>query len=298
MTPPKVDSAHLEEAGALLLEGGLPMMTALGLFPKLKTGQLRALIARSQDGAAAFVVNERGPWRQVVAAEGQESALLAGLTELLATSDALLWDEGVVKLEDATLDGLGFRLLHRQVFTQELARVPLADPEPAELEVLPLSRAVHGEARSLFGRTHAMSIDGLYATLPEAPSVQNCEAAFDGYLEGGGQGAHVPSACVVIRSQGRIVGVICCAATKTAGTAVLLGLAVDPSERGRGLSRVLVRRAQRALKAAGFERMLFLTTDRNTPVHRLFTADEIVSTETFPARLWFRQPPQPSTRRS
>ena len=56
--------------------------------------------------------------------------------------------------------------------------------------------------------------------------------------------------------------------------------------------------AQQALLASGFQRMLFLTTDRNTPVHRLFTLDEIISTETFPTRLWLRNPPPPLKRES
>ena len=267
------------------------MMSALALHDRLERGELRAILARSTDGVAATVVNERGAWRHVLAGHGPQSALLAGLAELRASSDALIWDEGAVQIEGPTLDALGHRLLERQVFTQELARVPLTDPEPTDLEIFPLGDAVRAEARSLFGRTHAMSVEGLYATLPEAPTLEQCESAFDAYLAGP-KAAPVPSACVVIRSEGRIVGVICCAATQTEGTAILLGLAVDPAVRGRGLSRILVRRAQRELKAKRFERMLFLTTDRNTPVHRLFTAEEIISTETFPARLWFRETPE------
>lgn len=269
----------------------MPMLTALDLRSQLQAGELRAVVARSPEGAAAAVVNERGTWRQVVAAHGPESALLLGVAELRAVSDGLIWDEGTLGIASEKLDELGFRLLLRQVFTQELARVPPPDPLADDLEVFPLGPPVQAEARNLFARTHAMSVEGLYATLPEAPSMARCEAAFDEYLSGQ-HGAPVPPACVVVRSAGKVVGVICCAATQTEGTAILLGLAVDPEVRGRGLSRVLVRQAQHALKASGFQRMLFLTTDRNAPVHRLFTLDEIVSTETFPTRIWFREPPE------
>ena len=268
----------------------MPLLSALELYGTLESGELRALFVRSSEGVAVIVVQERGRWRQLMAAHGAEGALLQGLAALRDSSDALLWDEGTLRVEPAALDGLGYTLLQRQAFTQELARVPVAE-DPPDLEVSPLTDSVLGEARELFGRTHAMNVEGMYTTFPERPTQEKCEAAFDGYLSGA-EGPPVPSACVVIRSQGRVVGVICCAADETEGTAILLGLAVDPSERGRGLSRVLVRRAQRALLASGFPRMLFLTTDRNTPVHRLFTPEEIVATETFPARVWFREAPE------
>lgn len=269
----------------------MSLLETLSVRDQLQAGELRAVIARSPEGAATAVVNERGTWRQVVAAHGPESALLLGVAELRASSDGLIWDEGALGIAAEKLDALGFRLLLRQVFTQELARVPAADALPDDLEVLPLGPETRAEARALFARTHAMSVEGLYATLPDAPSVARCEAAFDQYLSGQ-LGAPAPSACVVVRTGGKVVGVICCAATETPGTAILLGLAVDPTVRGRGLSRVLVRRAQHALKASGFQRMLFLTTDRNAPVHRLFTLDEIVETETFPTRIWFRETPE------
>lgn len=293
----KVDSAHLDEVGVLLLEGGTSRDAVQVLRRRLKAGELRAVFGRSADGVAVTVVDARGAWRQVLAAHGPQSALLAGLVELRATSEALIWDEQAVRIEGTRLDELGFRRMERQVFTQELSRVPAPDPDPADFQVAPLGDADVSEARSLFGRTHAASVEGLYATLPHEPTLTQCEAAFDGYLSGS-LGAVVPAACVAVRRKGSVVGVICCAAGEDEGTGVLLGLAVDPSQRGRGLSRVLVRRAQQALLASGFQRMLFLTTDRNTPVHRLFTLDEIISTETFPTRLWLRNPPPPLKRES
>jgi ribosomal protein S18 acetylase RimI-like enzyme len=222
--------------------------------------------------------------------------LLKSLDDLRASSEVVLWGEGAVKLDGSQLDQQGFRLVARQAFTQELARVP--DPEPTDLEVLPLDETRRVEAGQLFARTHAMNVEGLYATYPAVPTLEECEAAFRGYV-GGAEGKPVAAASFAIPIKNRVVGVICCAQTDEEGTGVLLGLAVDPSVRGRGLSRVLVRRAQWGLKSAGFARMRFLTTDRNAPVQRLFTPEEIVSTETFPIRLWFRetlasmQPPRP-----
>ena len=293
MPPHEVESAHPDEVCPLLLEGGMPLLSVLTLQSQLKAGKLRAVSSRSPDGVAAIVVLERGDWRQLVAAHGPPTALEVGLGKLRAISTAMVWDEGAVKIDGSRLDALGYRLLVRQSFTQELSRVPVGGPDPSEYRVCGLDEQALPDARRLFGLTHANSIEGLYATLPEAPTLERCEAAFDGYLAGD-QGAAVRPACVVVQKGERVVGVICCGETQNEGTAVLLGLAVDPSERGRGLSRVLVRRAQRELKSAGFERMIFLTTDRNTPVHRLFTSEEIVTTETFPARLWLRGPPEPS----
>ncbi len=249
------------------------------------------MITRSPEGAAVIVFDERDDWRRVEIARGPETALLTGLKQLRTSSQALLWDEEVMKIAGEKLDELGCRLLERQVFTQELSRVPLDQPEPADLEVSLLGDTHRAEARALFARTHAMSIEGLYATWPKPPTVDQCGVAFDGYVSGA-LGKVAPTACVVILDQGRVVGMICCAFTDEEGTGILLGLAVDPSTRGRGLSRVLVRRAQRALQAAGCARMLFLTTDRNTPVHKLFTLDEIIHTETFPTRLWLRDAPE------
>ncbi len=283
----KLDAAVLDQACAVLSEGGVPMLAVLSLYERLESGELRAVFSQSADGQGVLVVDDRGSWRQVVAAGGPESALLAGLHELRSTSEALVWDEDCVKLAPATLDELGFRLLLRQVFTQDLSKVPLNQPEPEGLEVSPLGDSELAESRALFARTHAMSVEGLYATLPRAPTAEHCGVAFDGYLSGA-LGVPVPSACVVIRNEGRVVGVICCATSEEKDTGTLLGLAVDPATRGKGLSRVLVRRAQRALYAAGFGKMLFLTTDRNAPVHRLFTLEEIVKTQTFPTRLWLR----------
>lgn len=287
-----IDGALLDEACAVLSEGGVPMLAVVSLYARLESGEARAVFSRSEDGKAVMVVDDRGSWRQVVAAGGPESALLAGLNELRLTSEALVWDEDCVKIAGPTLDDLGFRLLLRQVFTQQLSRVPFDQPEPAGLEVSPLRDTDRAESRALFARTHAMSVEGLYATLPQAPNEAQCGLAFDGYLNGA-LGASVASACVVVRSEGRVVGVICCAASEEKDAGTLLGLAVDPSQRGKGLSRVLVRRAQRALYAAGFAKMLFLTTDRNAPVHRLFTLEEIVKTQTFPTRLWLRDKEPP-----
>jgi GNAT superfamily N-acetyltransferase len=283
----EVDPAHVQEACAVLADGGVSMLKLMSFHHKLTSGELRAELSRGADGPGVVVLSERGTWRQVLIARGPESSLLAGLTELRSSSEALMWDEDALQVESSKLDALGFRLLHRQVFTQELARVPMEHPDPGDLEVALLEEGDRAGARKLFALTHATSVEGLYATWPLPPTVEECGVAFDGYL-GGVLGAVVPTACVVVRNQGRVVGVICCAFTDDRDEAILLGLAVDPAERGRGLSRILVRRAQKALKAAGFARMLFLTTDRNTPVHRLFTLEEIIKTETFPTRLWLK----------
>lgn len=289
MIPSKPAPAHVQEACELLSNGGVGMLTLMSLHGKLESGELRAVIARSGDGAAVLVLDERGSWRQVALAAGAELPLLRLLSELRTSSEGILWSEETVELEGPKLDELGYRLFERQVFTQDLSLVPLDEPDPEGLEVGPLTAADLAQSRELFARAHAMNVAGVYCTSPEAPTLERCGLAFDGFLSE----KPVPSACVVVRNQGRVVGVVLCSASKEEeGLGVLLGLAVDTSERGRGLSHVLVRRAQRGLKAAGFARMLFFTTDNNAPVHRLFTADQIVSTETYRARIWLRNAPE------
>lgn len=286
------EPASVEKTCAVLAQHHVPLLTVMDVQRKLASGQLSALLSSSPEGDAAVIFSDRDGWRQVELARGPASALLQGLEQLRERSTALLWEEGDVPAEGATLDARGFRQLLRQVFTQDLSRVPMQHPEPPDLEVRVMTTGDRSAARELFARTHAHSVEGMYTTWPKPPTVERCAAEFDTYLSGA-QGEVVATACVVVCAGERLVGVICCAATDTEGTAALLGLAVDPEVRGKGLSRILVRRAQRALKEAGFARMLFLTTDRNAPVHRLFTPEEIVSTETFPIRLWLRDAPAP-----
>lgn len=286
MTP-----AQVEDACTLLAESGVSVLEFLSLRNKLTSGEWRAVVARASGGAAVVVSSGPTNWRQVLAAHGPPAALVAALEELRAQSEAMIWDEDVVPLDAAALEGLRFSLVERQSFTQDLTRVPLEEPPPAELEVRVLGKDDLQSARQVFAATHVMTVAGLYTTLPHPPTLERCALEFDGYLSGK-QGEVVPSACVVTKLEGKVVGVICCAKTDQEDMGVLLGLGVDPAVRGKGLSRVLVRSAQRALKAAGFSKMLFATTDGNLPVHRLFTPEEILATETWRARLWLRNAPE------
>lgn len=282
----KVDSVQLEALCASLRAHGVSILEVSELYERLENGELRIHI----EGDAALVLQERGAWRQVVLGRGPQPAVLNAIIALREMSDALLWNEADVNVDGATLDSNGFGELTRQVFTQDLAKVP-RDFQPApDLEIAPLRGAAVADARSLFAQTHANSAEGLYCTWPDEPTVRQCGIAFERYLSGE-DGATVPGACVVVLFERKVVGVIACAASSTKDTATLLALAVDPRVRGRGLSRVLVRHAQRALFDAGFARMLFLTTDANAPVQRLFTPEEIISTETSKLRLWLRNPP-------
>ncbi|PZR07877.1 MAG: hypothetical protein DI536_26300 [Archangium gephyra] len=286
----KVDSVQLDAVCASLRAHGVSILEVSELYERLENGDLRAQTVATPHGAVALVLQERGAWRQVVLGRGAQPALLDAVTALRESSDALLWNEADVNIDGPTLDANGFRELTRQVFTQDLSKVP-RDFEPApDLELAPLRGAAIADARSLFAQTHANSAEGLYCTWPDEPTVRQCGRVFERFLSGE-DGATVPGACVVVLLERKVVGVIACAASSTKGTATLLALAVDPRVRGRGLSRVLVRHAQRALFEAGFGRMLFLTTDANAPVHRLFTPEEIVSTETSKLRLWLRNPP-------
>ncbi len=275
------------------LDAACATLEAAGCAPddlrtRLETGAALAALAQTDDGCAVIIAGGQGAWRPIEVAVGPEAGLLVALEHLRGVSEALIWDEGTLALAPATLDALGYRLLERQAFTQELARVPLGAADAVGLALAVMDPTNQPQARALFARTHALSVEGLYVTLPEAPTPEACEASFDDYL-GGAQGQIISSACLVALNQNQPVGVVCCVEAEEAGTALLLVLCVDAAARGQGVSRALVRGAQRALLANGYKRLLFLTTDRNTPVHHLFVPDELVATERFPTRLWLRQ---------
>ncbi|MGV3623462.1 MAG: GNAT family N-acetyltransferase [Archangium sp.] len=285
----KVDPVELDALCASLRAHGVSILELSDLYPRLERGDLRGKIVTTPAGEAALVLQESGKWRQLVLGRGEPAAVLAAVNALRESSDALLWAADDVNVDGPTLDANGFHALTRQVFTQDLAKVPRDFQPAADLEIAPLKGAAVADARSLFAQTHASSAEGLYCTWPVEPTVRQCGVVFERFLSGA-DGAPVPGACVVVLFERKVVGVIVCAETEKKGTATLLGLAVDPKVRGRGLSRVLVRHAQRALFDAGFARMLFLTTDANAPVQRLFTPEEIISTETSTLRLWLRNP--------
>jgi ribosomal protein S18 acetylase RimI-like enzyme len=257
----------------------LPVMAQVPeVEARFAQGQLRCCFGTDE----SLLVTTDEPWRLVLAGAGPEGALLALLEVVRGESEALLWDEETLPLAPSALSARGYEVVLRQSFLQDLER--LADdslPEGGGVEYLPCEGRWVGPAKRLFGRTHAFSVEGLYSTMPTVPTAFACERVFANAWED----RLVPQAAFVAVLDGQVVGEVTANLVDGEAHPLLMTLAVDPSARGRGLSRGLVRRCQRGLRDAGYRAMRFLTTERNAPVHHLFTSGEI--TETTVTRAWF-----------
>lgn len=285
------DATAFEQVWEALDELQVPLMTRLALQHPLRAGNVLGRVARRAGETALVVYSRKGSWLQVELARGAESLVVALLTELRGAAEGIAWDDdaGEVHVSAEALSAAGFPRVMREEFLQDLAKVPLTPPEIDGVEVGPLDDGLVAPARELYARTHVVDLaTAFYTTWPEPPSLETCRAAFDGLLNGE-HGRLLPEATFAARVGAELVGFVVCVAGANAGEGVLLDLGVAGAAQGRGISRLLVRCAQRALKAAGFSRMRFFTTGGNQQVHKLFTAGEIVETAVFHARLWRRE---------
>lgn len=239
----------------------------------------KSLVAEVRDDGAAVICTP-GRWRMLVGTAGSEEALSKLILELRSVSEAMVGDDAVFKLPDEAVAKLGFRRVVRERFLQDLSKVPETEPEHDGIEYVRCEGKWVTPSLELLARTHAFNVEGVYTTLPKEPTPQECERVFSATLK---SDLLVPEAAVAAVENGQVLGVVYCSIEE--GVPTLMGLAVDPVTRGRGLSRGLVRRTQAGLKRAGHDRMAFFTTDRNLPVHKLFTPEEILETEEFVA--WF-----------
>lgn len=285
------DASNLDDVWDALSEVRVPLFARMALQDALKNGAMRASVARKDGATAVLVFSPLQRWRQVELGFGEEALLLPLLTALRDEADGVVWDDDsdVVRVAADALTNSGFLRVVRQEYLQDLSRVPMTPPVIEGFEVGPLDAEAIARSRALYVETHfADAATALYTTWPEPPTREALGAAFD-KATGGSQGRLVPEASFSVRSGAEIVGLVFCAESTTPGEATLLDLAVSGSTQGRGLSRLLVRSAQRGLKVAGFERMRFYTTGSNLPVLKLFTAEEIVESTSFHSRLWRRE---------
>jgi hypothetical protein len=273
MFEPKTDADHL---GKVMQRFPLLMLRMPNLIAQLKE---KNVVAEVRDDGSGLICSAN-KWRSIVAATGPEAGVTALITGLRAVSEAMVADLDAIKLDDEAIAKLGFRKVVRERFLQDLTKVPDTEPEHDGIEYVPCAGKWVKPSIELLGRTHAFNVEGVYTTLPKDPTPGECERVFSAGLKG----AHlVAESAVAAVENGKVLGVVYC--TVEGGVPTLMGLAVDPITRGRGLSRGLVRRTQAGLKRAGHDRMAFFTTDRNLPVHKLFTPEEILETEEFVA--WF-----------
>ena len=278
------DLTNFDEVWDLMAAADVPLAWRMGLQVPLRAGRVRARAS----GRAVLLYTATDTWRQVEVARGAEPEVLALLSGLQREADGIVWDDDqpYVGVSPQALDAAGFAQVIRQEFLQDLSKVPMEPPLVEGFTVEPLEPAAYAEVRDIYIATHlATAATAFYTTWPKPPTAVACAEAFDEMMAAR-EGPLVPGATVVVRDGARAVGFVACAKSKPAGEAMLLDLGVSQAAQGRGLSRLLVRWAQRGLKRAGFERMRFYTTDGNLPVHKLFTAEEIVDAQVYRVRLW------------
>jgi hypothetical protein len=269
----KPDQTHL---GKVAQRFPMLMLKMPGVIKQLTE---RELVAEVRDDGTGLICTPN-KWRSVLAASGPEPLLEKLILELRQVADAIVADLGAIKLSDEAMAKLGFRKVVRERFLQDLSKVPETEPEHDGIEYVPISGKLVKPCLELLARTHALAIEGVYSTVPKDPTQGECERVYAKTLKGD---SLVPESAVAAVENGKVLGMVYCAVVE--GTPTLMGLGVDAEARGRGLSRGLVRRTQAGLKRAGHDRMAFFTTDRNLPVHKLFTPEEILETEDFVA--WF-----------
>ncbi|MEB3330226.1 MAG: GNAT family N-acetyltransferase [Candidatus Sericytochromatia bacterium] len=187
-------------------------------------------------------------------------------------------EAGVAWLEAAV--GAGYSPLRHQVFVDHLDRIPNeALDGPLEPAISPWEDE---DAAALVAAANAGTVSGLVLCAPQVPTRSGIRDHVRSLASEGG--ALMREASFVLREAGVALGAV--VVTRSEQGPVLYELAVAPEARGRGLGRVLVRAAQRALRAAGHAEMRFHTTDTNAPVHRLYGAGEVELVASWRTACW------------
>lgn len=224
--------------------------------------------------------------RTVLAALGKVTpeALVAAMAALQTRTSAITFAEETGPDWAPLLAPLGFKPFTRQTFVQGQSLV-----EYRELPETPLIIETwddrHREAVvPLLAGANAGTLDGLFLTMPEWPTVEACTRVLDALL-GGEEGAFLPWSSFTAREGDELRGVLL-AVESAPKQALLFELVVHPAARGQNLSRRLVHAMQRALAAHGYDELLFLTVGENAPVHKLFRREEIIRYEESHGGYW------------
>jgi len=207
------------------------------------------------------------------------------LKALQARSLAVSWDTEAVPLAAPTGANLGFIPYMRQTFLQDLTRLaPFTAPcLPENLRLRAWDPDDAPAVGHLIADVNIGTLDGLFWTAPAPPTRKHCEQAWQRLLRGDPH-ALMPDASFVLQAGADIVAAVLLGLQD--GTATLCELAVARTWQGRGLSRVLVQAAQRALLERGHLCMRFFSTASNTRVQRLFTREQIVTNINTAGYVW------------
>ncbi|MOA03876.1 putative acetyltransferase [compost metagenome] len=227
--------------------------------------------------------------RTVLAALGEptETEIFRLMEAVQQRASAITFDEETGAEWLQPLAPLGFKPFARQTFVQAQSLVEFRELAPTPL-ILEAWDDRHREAIvELLATANAGTLDGLFLTMPEWPSLAVCAQVLDDLLAGR-EGHFLPWASFVAREGEALRGVILAVESEPGRQALLFDLAVHPRARGQNLSRRLVHTMQRALIDRGFAELLFMTMAENTPVQRLFRREEIVGYEESRGGYWIR----------
>ena len=191
----------------------------------------------------------------------------------------LLWNDGVAPGWASRLSALGVKPYVRQTFRVPLEAIVFKPEREDDARIVPWEKRFAAEVVAI-AREQAHTLDGWFLTLPAPPTAAACESAMAAGLE-----RLIPEASFAAVGGDRVLGHIL-ATEDDSGRALLFDLAVRREAQWRGLPRRLVQSWERALLAAGRREMIFLTTDGNRPVHRLFDRAWIARAEESRGGYW------------
>lgn len=285
------------EAAVPLLNELAPHFPDAATFESWRAGTLASLITgfmgvvglwAGEELRGALLVQGHEGFRTVIAVMGTVDGpgLRMAFEVLQAESRLIVWDEEVGAGWLAQLEDFGAKPYVRQTFVQVLAEVAFKDVAEDGVALRRWDESGLTEAAiAAMALDNAESLGGIFLTSPKAPTLANCQSAFERAAKGL-MGEVLPFASFVAEEDGRMAGALLCVQGEHERQGMLFELYVDPAYRGRQLSRRLVMAMQRGLLAAGYTENQFLTTAANAPVHRLFRQEEIASYEESTGGFW------------
>ena len=169
----------------------------------------------------------------------------------------------------------------------------LGDP-PGGLTVVPLTDVTVDALASLDQRAYRGTIDELLV----GPTFEDHRRIVESLLIGAlGPFLEEASAALLAAQPPRLVGALF-AAEQSPRHAVLLNFMVDPTDRGRGYGRYLLRWGLRALRALGYESVHLWVTDANVPARTLYEENGFRDAATATIYRWERPASSPQAHRS
>lgn len=233
--------------------------------------------------------------------DGERVALLDGTLEhrvVLDVSDPAMWQEVAIALQaDGRIRAIslpgaappvpGFRAVERWEYRFDLRFGPDdAGPVPAGYIVAPWQDAARSEAAALLSAVNAASVDGLFLTWPDRPTVQRCAALLDAFVRGS-HGPFSPEASLMAWHDGRLAA-LTLVSLPSPEEALLFEIAARFRHRGTGMAPYLLDRIKVELRGRGFRHVRFLACGTNAAVRSLFRPEEVLSRRLDTGWIWLR----------